>query len=70
MSAGKTYYDERGRRYRVMPGLGGDTFKARYDKPGSASWKCVASLPWRPSAEEAQKDLDALARIKGWQEEP
>ena len=62
----KAYMDERGWTYRVMGGLGGDTFKARYRKPGTASWKCVAKMPWRKSFDEAQADLDAMARAKGW----
>ena len=67
MSEPKTYIDERGWKYCVMPGLGGDTFKARYLKPGSTSWKCAASLPWRSSADEAQADLDRMAQEKGWE---
>ena len=68
----KTYIDNRGWRYRVMPGLGSDEFKARYQKPEhngtDNGWKCVARLPWRNSAEEAQEDLDQLARKRGWKE--
>lgn len=72
MSEGAIYRDSRGWLYRVMPGLGGDTFKARYHKPEyppEKAWKCVTTLPWRGSAEEAQADLDQLARNKGWQRE-
>ncbi len=29
----KIYIDDRGWRYKVMPGIGGETFKARYQKP-------------------------------------
>lgn len=65
-----TYADARGWRYRVMPGLGGDTFKARYHKPGAASWKCVAALPWRDTSDEAQEDLNKMARDKGWKAQP
>lgn len=64
-----TYRDARGWRYRVMPGLGGNTCKTRYCKPGTTSWKCVATLPWRDSPEEAQADLDQLAARKGWEQE-
>ena len=70
MTKPKTYFDARGWIYRVMPGLGGDTFKARYRKPDSSVWKCVATLPWRDTAEEAQADLDQLAARKGWRETP
>ena len=69
MSNGTTYRDGRGWRYQVMAGLGGDTFKARYNKPGKAGWKCVATLPWRASAAEAQADLDQMAKKKGWKAE-
>ena len=60
------YIDERGWRYRVMGGMGG-AFKARYLKPGASSWKGVAALEWRRSAEEAQADLDRMAQEKGWE---
>ena len=52
---GKKYIDERGWRYQV-----------RYRKPGSASWRCVAALPWRQTEEAAQGDLDQMAAKKGW----
>ena len=56
---GKKYIDERGWRYQVMEGLGTPPpYKARYRKPGSASWRCVAALPWRQTEEAAQGDLD------------
>ena len=45
-------------------------FKARYQKPekqGDVGWKGLAAVPWRPSREEAQADLDRLAKEKGWQ---
>ena len=60
------YVDQRGWRYRVMCGIGGDTFKGRYQKPGKTGWKCMANLPWKNSFEEAQTDLDNYARKKGW----
>ena len=44
-------------------------FKARYQKPekqGDVGWKGLAAVPWRPSREEAQADLDRLAKKKGW----
>ena len=60
------YMDNRGWRYRVMPGLGDDTYKARYQKPDSQRWICMAKLPWRTTPESAQEDLDVTARKKGW----
>ena len=63
----KKYIDERGWKYQVMSGLGTPSpYKARYQKPGSASWRCVAALPWRLTAEDVQSDLDQLAAKKGW----
>lgn len=64
---GRKYIDERGWKYQVMSGLGTPPpYKARYQKPGSANWRCVAALPWRLTAENAQSDLDQLAAKKGW----
>ena len=63
----KKYIDERGWKYQVMSGLGTPSpYKARYQKPGSASWRCVAALPWQLTAEDVQSDLDQLAAKKGW----
>lgn len=64
----KAYVDDRGWRYQVMPGLGVDTHKARYNKPGTSGWKCCKNLPWRDSPQAAQADLDTLAKAKGWKE--
>ena len=63
------YQDRRGWKYRIMPGLGDNSFKARYhkpDKPDDVSWHCCARMPWRSTFEEAQIDLDALAKEKQW----
>ena len=63
----KTYIDSRGWKYRVMPGLSGNEFKARYQKPdsqGESGWHGVRSLPWQYTQEEAQADLDAWAEKK------
>lgn len=52
-------------------GMGPDTYKGRYqkaDRSGSDCWHGVRSLPWRNTAEEAQADLDTMAKRKGWQE--
>ena len=67
MNDSKAYVDRRGWTYRVMPGLGGNTFKARYCKPGATNWKCVSYLPWRDTAEKAQADLDEAAHTRGWE---
>ena len=66
---GPQYIDHRGWKYRVMSGIGGDTFKARYQKPdkhGENGWHGVKTLPWRNTPEEAQVDLDHMAKEKGW----
>ena len=42
-----TYRDDRGWKYRVMAGIGENSWKARYCKPGKLGWHCVRSLPWR-----------------------
>ena len=67
----KKYIDNRGWKYQVMPGLGDNAFKARYQRPekqGDTGWKGLATVPWRSSREEAQADLDRLATKKGWKE--
>ncbi|KJR47378.1 hypothetical protein UF75_2222 [Desulfosporosinus sp. I2] len=43
-------------------------FKARYQKPGKAGWKCLNILPWRKTFDEAQGDLNDYAKIKRWEE--
>lgn len=68
---GKKYIDERGWKYRVMLWIADSPrpiYKARYQKPGSASWRCVAALPWQLTEEDAQADLDQMAARKGWTE--
>lgn len=58
----KVYKNKRGWRYKIMPGIGIPmTYKARYNKPSSGSWKCVRTLPWRDTVAEAEKDLAAYA---------
>jgi hypothetical protein len=67
----KKYKDQRGWKYQVMGGIGGGTFKARYQKPekhGSDGWKCLSAVPWRADAAQAQADLDRLAKERGWTE--
>ncbi len=31
-------------------------------------WRGLGAVPWRDTRDEAQKDLDALAKEKGWKE--
>lgn len=67
----KAYIDERGWKYMVMSGIGENTFKARYQKPeksGSNGWKGLGAVPWRTTFDEAQTDLNLLAKEKGWAE--
>lgn len=64
----KTYIDKRGWKYKVMPGLGENNFKARYQKPGKTGWKCMKNLNWKKSFDEAQSDLNIMAKKKGWNE--
>ena len=71
MTEGRKYISERGWKYKVMSGLGENTFKARYQKPeksGGVGWKGMTQLPWRDTFEEAQADLDRLAQQHGWKE--
>ena len=68
----KKYIDARGWKYQVMSGIGSDpAFKARDPKPekqGDVGWKGLAAVPWRQTREEAQADLDRLAKENGWKE--
>lgn len=67
----KKYVDSRGCKYQVMGGISENTYKARYQKAeheGPVNWKCMRTLPWRSTREEAQADLDRLAEKKGWEE--
>ena len=66
-----SYIDKRGFKYKVLPGIGLRSFKARRqspDKYGDTGWKSLSSVPWRSTFDEAQADLDRLAKAKGWQE--
>lgn len=60
------YKDSRGWEYKVGAGIGGDTYKGKYKKIRTLSWKCMRVLPWRKTFEEAQKDLEEYAKTKGW----
>lgn len=64
----KSYIDNRAWIYRVMSGLGEDNYKARYSKPGKSGWKCMTNMDWRKSFDEAQADLNEMAKSKGWEE--
>lgn len=67
----KSYIDERGWKYKVMSGIGQNSFKARYQKPdkdGSDGWKGLAAVPWRKTFDEAQADLNAYAKRKTFSE--
>lgn len=55
------YIDSRGWRYKVMAGLGHDTFKPRYRKPAKNGYHCCRQFKWRSSFRAAQDDLDAYA---------
>lgn len=69
---GKKYIDERGWKYKVMGGIGGTEYKARYQKPDKhgehSGWRGLSSVPWRSTFDRAQTDLDRTAKEKGWQE--
>lgn len=67
------YSDSKGRLIFVSSGLGGDQYMTMYKNPDkwtSAGMHRLKSkeLPLRDTKEEAQADLDALAKKKGWKE--
>ena len=67
----KKYIDDRGWKYQVMSGLGESNYKTRYQRPekcGDVGWKGLAAVPWRKTFDEAQEDLNRLAKEKGWRE--
>lgn len=64
----KTYIDNRGWKYKVMSGIGEDSYKARYQKPGKTGWKCMNNMEWRNTFDEAQSDLNEMAKLKHWRE--
>lgn len=67
---GVIYRDKEGSLYKIMPGIGADTYKGRKSKIGQAGgygWKCMASLPWRDSMEDAETDLAEYAAKHGLQ---
>lgn len=67
------YYDrETGRKYFVSQGIGGGPgrpwFTLYENGTGSTHRLVTKALPLRDTREEAQADLDAYARKKGWKE--
>lgn len=64
-----SYTDKRGWKYKVMPGIGGTSFKGRYqdaEHMGNYGWHGIHGLMWRDSFQAAQEELDAMAKVKGW----
>jgi len=64
----KSYIDNRRWKYRVMSIIGDGAYITRYQKPGMQSWKGLDSLPCHQRFDEAQADLNRLAKEKGWEE--
>ena len=68
----KAYIDDRGWRYRVMANLSETSFRIKYLKVDRKrpynSWKGFIFTPIRQTFDEAQADLNALAKEKGWRE--
>jgi len=67
----KTYIDNREWIYFVRQGLGENNYKGFYAK-SIEDYKAghrqhgMRSLEWRKTLDDAQKDLNAYAEIKGW----
>lgn len=55
-------------KYKVMSDIGENAYKGRYQKPGMISWKCMNNLEWRETFDEAQSDLNTMAKTKEWEE--
>ena len=67
----KKYIDDQGWKYRVMFSFVDGAYKVQFQKPenhGDVGWKGLRAIPWRLTQEEAQADLDWLAKAKGWKE--
>lgn len=64
---GKVYADDNGNTYAVM---GTSVYRARSVTPDKTGWRSIPGLPPRTTPEAAQADLDAMAKVKGWQEQP
>jgi hypothetical protein len=63
----KSYIDSRGWKYKVIGGIV-SVFKARYLKPDTFKWVCMRNLNWKNSFDEAQADLNRLAKKNNWNE--
>jgi hypothetical protein len=65
----KVYVDEHGGEYSVQPRYGAEMWKAFYRRPGK---KKHAGQPvwaaWRKRFDDAQADLNAEAKRRGWAE--
>lgn len=64
---GKIYSDARGWKYRVSPGLSGNSFKPFFCKAGKHSYHACRQFEWRQTFAEAEADLEAYAAKRGWQ---
>ena len=60
------YVDKRGWIYFVRSGIGRNNFKTFYKKPDRMGEHGCSSVEWRNTEQQAQEDLDALAKKKGW----
>ena len=56
-----TYRDDRGWKYRVMAGIGENSWKARCCGAGKLGGDSGGRLPWRDTPEQAQADQDKWA---------
>lgn len=57
------YEDERGWRYKVRAGLGGNAYKIFYAKPGK-NYHGLGVAIWQHTREAAAEDLEAYAKRK------
>jgi hypothetical protein len=60
------YVDTRGWKYKVRSGIGGDTFKTFYCKPGKSGYHGCHQFAWRDNPDAAQVDLDEYAKQHDW----
>lgn len=63
----REYTDSRGWKYFVRSGIGGDTFKVFFQKPGKNPHDC-AMFKWHDSFDEAQYDLNYEAKRRNWRD--
>lgn len=64
---GKVYVDDAGCTYAVM---GNSVYRVRKALPDKTGWSIVQGVPPKTRPEAAQAALDAMAKEKGWQEQP